>query len=79
MEAPEPAGGAHPRRLADYDLVLTSFETLRTELDHTPPAEGAAAAGGADRVLRRGARAQRARGVADVLAAPLVRVVAARA
>ena len=37
----------HPQTLSAYDLVLTTFETLRSELDHTPHALGTPA-GGAD-------------------------------
>ena len=35
----------HPARLQTFDLVLTTFETLRSELDHTPQQMGSAGGG----------------------------------
>ena len=51
---PDRLAALHPERLAGIDLLLTSFETLRTELDHAPEPEVAAGGG---RTLRGGGSA----------------------
>ena len=55
-KSPQKLASLHPDYLDQFDLVLTTFEVLRSELDHTPPGAGTADAAAMERSLRGGSR-----------------------